>query len=217
VNLTAPLTPQTQTSQFPQPSCTPRLFIWKPRTKITGHVNLRTSQWPTSSHRCRTRWTWYAQRASYDDILADVFQLLNIMKTQLLQIRTRAPPSVPEGQQKLSSFQEKETADKSENATQNPAQPTQTSIAPPPLPTKEEFNEDLKDMAKDLVIKSQQIELLIANLPGVNTSEVEQAQRMKELEKELEDLEGERLQAVKEKEALLKMVEDKIMGVGRAR
>ncbi|KAF3052327.1 RNA polymerase II mediator complex subunit [Didymella keratinophila] len=147
----------------------------------------------------------------------EVDMLLNIMKTQLLQIRLRAPPSVPEGQQKLSSFLEKEAADKSENAYQNSAQPSQASIAPPPLPTKEEFNEDLKDMAKDLVIKSQQIELLIANLPGVNTSEVEQVQRMKELEKELEGLESERLQAVKEKEVLLKMVEDKIMGVGRAR
>ena len=163
------------------------------------------------------RWTWYARRNPYDDILADTSKLLNIMKTQLLQIRLRAPPSVPEGQQKLSSFQEKEAADKSENANQNPAQATQTSVAPPPPPTKEEFNEDLKDMAKDLVIKNQQIELLIANLPGVNTSEVEQVQRMKELETELEGLESERLQAVKEKEVLLKMVEDKIMGVGRAR
>ena len=142
-------------------------------------------------------------------------QLLNIMQSQLLQIRTRAPPSVPEGQQKLSSFAEKEAADKSENATQNATQPAPPSDAAPALPTKEQFEGDLKEMAKDLVVKSQQIELLIANLPGVNSSEAEQVQRMKELERELEDLEGERLRAVEQKEQLLKKVEEKIMGVGR--
>ncbi|KAF2621860.1 hypothetical protein BU25DRAFT_228693 [Macroventuria anomochaeta] len=148
----------------------------------------------------------------------EVDMLLNIMQSQLFQIRTRAPPSVPEGQQKLSSFAEKEAADKSENATQNSAQPTQTSEhAPPAQPTKEEFNDDLKEMAKDLVVKSQQIEMLIANLPGVNSSEAEQVQRMKELERELEEVEGERLQAVKVKELLLKKVEEKIMGVGKMR
>ena len=137
------------------------------------------------------------------------------MQSQLLRIRTRAPPSVPEGQQKLSSFAEKEAADKSENATQNATQPAPPSDAAPALPTKEQFEGDLKEMAKDLVVKSQQIELLIANLPGVNSSEAEQVQRMKELERELEDLEGERLRAVEQKEQLLKRVEEKIMGVGR--
>jgi mediator of RNA polymerase II transcription subunit 21 len=137
------------------------------------------------------------------------------MQSQLLQIRTRAPPSVPEGQQKLSSFAEKEAADKSENAPQNATQPAPPSDAAPAMPTKEQFEGDLKEMAKDLVVKSQQIELLIANLPGVNSSEAEQVQRMKELEHQLENLEGERLRAVEQKEQLLKRVEEKIMGVGR--
>jgi mediator of RNA polymerase II transcription subunit 21 len=137
------------------------------------------------------------------------------MQSQLLQIRTRAPPGVPEGQQKLSSFAEKEAADKSENATQNATQPAPPSDAAPAMPTKEQFEGDLKEMAKDLVVKSQQIELLIANLPGVNSSEAEQVQRMKELEHQLENLEGERLRAVEQKEQLLKRVEEKIMGVGR--
>ncbi|KZM22464.1 hypothetical protein ST47_g6357 [Ascochyta rabiei] len=148
----------------------------------------------------------------------EVDMLLNIMQSQLFQIRTRAPPSVPEGQQKLSSFAEKEATDKSENATQHSAQPTQTNEpAPPAHPTKQEFNKDLKEMAEDLVVKSQQIEMLIANLPGVHSSEAEQVQRMKELERELEELESERLQAVKDKELLLTKVEEKIMGVGRMR
>jgi mediator of RNA polymerase II transcription subunit 21 len=147
--------------------------------------------------------------------LLNKLQLLNIMQSQLLQIRTRAPPSVPEGQQKLSSFAEKEAADKSENAPQNATQPAPPSDAAPAMPTKEQFEGDLKEMAKDLVVKSQQIELLIANLPGVNSSEAEQVQRMKELEHQLENLEGERLRAVEQKEQLLKRVEEKIMGVGR--
>jgi mediator of RNA polymerase II transcription subunit 21 len=137
------------------------------------------------------------------------------MQSQLFQIRTRAPPSVPAGQQKLSSFAEKEATDKSENAASQPTQATEP--APPTQPSKDDFNEDLKEMARDLVLKQQQIELLIASLPGVNSSEAEQVQRMKELERELEGLEGERLQAVKDKELLLNKVEQKIVGVGRMR
>lgn len=154
---------------------------------------------------------------AHGSVIANKTQLLNIMQSQLFQVRTRAPPSVPEGQQKLSSFAEKEAADKSENATQNSTQPAAPSDAPPAQPTKEQFETDLKEMAKDLVVKSQQIELLIANLPGVNSSEAEQMQRMKDLERELEDLEGARQQAVSEKERLLKMVEEKIVGLGRTR
>jgi mediator of RNA polymerase II transcription subunit 21 len=68
-----------------------------------------------------------------------------------------------------------------------------------------------------MLLKEQQIEVLIASLPGLNTSEKEQVERMKELERELEGLEGERVQAVKEREGLLKRVEEKIGSVGSMR
>jgi mediator of RNA polymerase II transcription subunit 21 len=61
------------------------------------------------------------------------------------------------------------------------------------------------------------MEALIANLPGLNVSEEQQVERMKQLERELEGLEGERLEAIREKEGLMRRVEDKIAGVGRAR
>lgn len=62
-------------------------------------------------------------------------------------------------------------------------------------------------------MKEQQLELLINRLPGIGSSEKEQVDRMRELEKQLEDVEGDRRQAVKEKEALVGKVEEKIMAV----
>lgn len=150
----------------------------------------------------------------------DNLQLLHMMSRSLAHIRQNAPPSVPPGQQRLDSFAEVEARNLAE-ATQtstNPSQltqaPTTTSSVPP---SHEEFQQNIKEFARDTINKEQQIELLIANLPGLNSSEREQVQRMKELERQLEELEGERLLAVKEKETLLKLVEDKIQGVGRMR
>jgi mediator of RNA polymerase II transcription subunit 21 len=164
------------------------------------------------------RSTWYALPLSYLSHLHNSLfahslrQLLNMMQSQLFQIRTRAPPSVPLGQQRVDSFAEKEAKDRSES---NPTQPADTSA--PAQPTHDEFAADIKDMARDLVLKQQQIELLIASLPGLNSSEAQQVQRMKELEGQLEELEGERVRAVKEREELVKLVEGRIVGVGRMR
>ncbi|KAH7351418.1 mediator complex, subunit Med21 [Pyrenochaeta sp. MPI-SDFR-AT-0127] len=146
--------------------------------------------------------------------------LLQMMTNDLLYIRNNAPPSVPPGQQRLDSFAEMEARNAAENtqSSTNPSQPSQAAPADAPLPpSPEQFQADIKQMAIDMTEKHGQIEKLIATLPGLNSSEKEQVERMKELEKELEDLEGERVQAVKEKETLLKMVEEKIMGVGKMR
>lgn len=141
------------------------------------------------------------------------------MSLSLAYIREKAPPSVPPGQQRLESFAEVEARNAAENNTQNstnPSQPTQPIASVAPL-SQEEFQKDIKEMARDQVLKQAQIEKLIEHLPGLNRSEKDQVDRMKELQKQLDDLDEEHVQAVKEKEMLLKMVEDKIMGVGRMR
>jgi len=144
--------------------------------------------------------------------------LLNQMSAALRQIRENAPPSVPPGQQRLDTFAELEARTAAENTQQGVvANPSQPAIAPPPKPSPEQFQADLKELAQDITLKEQQIEKLIAHLPGLNWSEKEQVERMRELERQLEELEGERVKAVGEKDALMKMVEDRITGVGRVK
>lgn len=147
-------------------------------------------------------------------------QILNMMQKQMAYIRIHAPPSVPHGQQRVDTYAEiqankasgENTQTTTSQLTQAPSQPTLPEQVPP-----EQFQKNIKEMAEDIVLKQQQVEVLIAGLPGLNVSEEQQIERMKELEKELEGLEGERLEAVKQKELLLKKVEEKIMGVGRVR
>ncbi|KAJ4289106.1 RNA polymerase II mediator complex subunit [Kalmusia sp. IMI 367209] len=141
--------------------------------------------------------------------------LLNQMQSSFAYIRLRAPPANIPGQPLLSTFAEFDA----QNAAQNTQNTSQTASQPQPTapPTQEEFQKDIQELSKDMVLKEQQIEVLIASLPGLNTSEQEQVQRMKELERELEEIEGERLAAVKEKEVLLQKVEDRIVRAGAVR
>lgn len=135
------------------------------------------------------------------------------MSAALRQIRENAPPSVPPGQQRLDTFAELEAREN----TQNTTDPSQQAFIPPAKPSPEQFQADIKELAQDITLKEQQIEKLIAHLPGLNWSEKEQVERMRQLERQLEDLEGERVKAVKEKDMLMKMVENRITGVGRVR
>ncbi|KAH9871078.1 hypothetical protein J1614_006652 [Plenodomus biglobosus] len=150
--------------------------------------------------------------------------LLHRMSTSLRWIRENAPPSVPPGQQRLDTFAELEARNAVEsNATQTATAPSALTQAPTAAPNtrgpvpKEEFEKDIKDFAHDVVSKEQQIEELIAHLPGLDFSEKEQVERMKDLERQLEELESERVEAVKEREKMLRLVEGKLQGIGRVR
>jgi mediator of RNA polymerase II transcription subunit 21 len=71
-----------------------------------------------------------------------------------------------------------------------------------------------RELARDLIIKEQQIEYLITRLPGIDSSEAEQETRIKELEKELRGVEGEREHKAKELRTLVNRLED-VMGAVR--
>lgn len=136
------------------------------------------------------------------------------MQASLTYIKTRAPPAPIPGQPLLSSFAEHEAqAAAQSQSSSHPSQPSQapaTPAAPLAPPSQEEFQKDIRELSRDLLLKEQQIEILVGSLPGLNTSEKEQVERMKELERQLEEIEGERLAAVKEKEVLVRKVEDRI-------
>jgi mediator of RNA polymerase II transcription subunit 21 len=136
------------------------------------------------------------------------------MNASLKYIKFRAPPGAIAGQPLLETFAEVEAKNSSAQNPSNPSQPPTESIAPP---TQEEYQNDIKEMSRDMVLKEQQLEVLIASLPGLNTSESEQVERMKALEAELAGLEGERVEAVREKERLVGRVEERIRCVGSMR
>jgi len=65
------------------------------------------------------------------------------------------------------------------------------------------FQAALRELARDLVLKEQQIEYLISVLPGIGESEANQSQRIQALEKELREADEERKIALAEREAML--------------
>ena len=77
------------------------------------------------------------------------------------------------------------------------------------------FEEALKELAQDLVVKEQQIEYLIDALPGIGKSEVEQVNRIRDLESQLREVETRRQEAVKEKQRCIERLDGVIGRVRR--
>jgi mediator of RNA polymerase II transcription subunit 21 len=77
------------------------------------------------------------------------------------------------------------------------------------------FKAGQKELAQDLIIKEQQIEALISMLPGLDNSEKDQQDTIRQLEDELMAAEQKRKQALKEKEAVLARLESVIRSVKR--
>ena len=72
------------------------------------------------------------------------------------------------------------------------------------------------ELARDLLLKEAQIEVLIERLPGIDRSEEEQEARLRALEGELQAAERERRAAVAERERVLARLDEVIRSVKRA-
>ncbi|KAK2791029.1 RNA polymerase II mediator complex subunit [Emmonsiellopsis sp. PD_33] len=98
------------------------------------------------------------------------------------------------------------------NPTGSPPEPTE----PPPDPP-HTFAQRQRELARDLIIKEQQIEYLISVLPGVGSSEKEQEERIRRVAGELRVVEGERRRRRREMRRLGERVEGVLAGVEGAR
>ncbi|KAK4554074.1 RNA polymerase II mediator complex subunit [Recurvomyces mirabilis] len=81
------------------------------------------------------------------------------------------------------------------------------SSTPPPEQL-DTFNASLHELARDLVLQEQQIEILINSLPGLGSSEASQQKKMRELEAELRTVEEVRRKAEEEKEVMVNKLGD---------
>ncbi|KAM0327908.1 hypothetical protein ACHAQA_005306 [Verticillium albo-atrum] len=79
----------------------------------------------------------------------------------------------------------------------------------------EEFRAGLLELSRDLILKEQQIEVLISTLPGLDTSEADQQKNVRELEEELKVAEAQRQEAIKEKDQILVKLDEVIRNVRR--
>ncbi|KUJ16826.1 CSE2-domain-containing protein [Mollisia scopiformis] len=77
------------------------------------------------------------------------------------------------------------------------------------------FKDGQRELARDIIIKEQQIEYLISQLPGLENSEKDQDETIRRLEEELKVAEEERKEAVKERAAVLAKLETVIRSVKR--
>ncbi|KAF7558737.1 hypothetical protein G7046_g5426 [Stylonectria norvegica] len=83
-----------------------------------------------------------------------------------------------------------------------------------PLPH-DEFRAGMVELSRDLIIKEQQIEVLISSLPGLDNSEQDQEKFIKDLEDDLKAAEAQRQEAIKEKDQILAELDSVISGIRR--
>jgi mediator of RNA polymerase II transcription subunit 21 len=143
-------------------------------------------------------------------------QLLTQIYSSIRYIDTHHPYAQIEGQSDQNPFANKNEADAAQTTRQQQQENAQLQNERETTPDDSDvFQEKLKELATDLVLKEQQIEFLIGSLPGLGNSQEDQEQRIRELEGQLREVEKERLVAEKERGELVKLVEGRIMGIRR--
>ncbi|WPG97383.1 hypothetical protein R9X50_00015800 [Acrodontium crateriforme] len=101
------------------------------------------------------------------------------------------------------------------DASQSAANQPEDRPGTPPPEHPEAFKAALHELAQGLVLKEQQMEILINSLPGLGASESDQERRMQELAAELQEVEKERAVAEEEKEQMVETLGALVVKVGR--
>ncbi|EGR51894.1 uncharacterized protein TRIREDRAFT_55548 [Trichoderma reesei QM6a] len=79
----------------------------------------------------------------------------------------------------------------------------------------QDFRAGLVELSRDLIVKEQQIEVLISTLPGLDNSEQDQERHIRDLEEDLKTAEAQRVEALREKELILTQLDAIIRNVRR--
>ncbi|KAK6897189.1 Mediator of RNA polymerase II transcription subunit 21 [Candida tropicalis] len=82
-----------------------------------------------------------------------------------------------------------------------------------PIQEEANFDNTVNELSTDLILKSRQINMLIDSLPGIGVSPEDQLSMIYELSGDLKNIEEERIAKIKEKDALLKVLEKLIADV----
>ncbi|KUI69130.1 Mediator of RNA polymerase II transcription subunit 21 [Cytospora mali] len=79
----------------------------------------------------------------------------------------------------------------------------------------DEFKAGQQELARDLVLKEQQIEFIISSLPGLENNAEAQERSIRELEEELRTAEAQRQTAIREMNAVQEKLDQVIRGTKR--
>lgn len=125
------------------------------------------------------------------------------------------PPNIPTAIHQLSKIEKNPPPTGGGGGGGAQASATPEEPAPPRPDSPTTFSHRQRELARDLIIKEQQIEYLISVLPGIGSSEAEQEARIKELEGEVRAVEEERREKRKELKALRVRLDEALGAVGR--
>ncbi|KAM0472383.1 hypothetical protein ACHAPE_000801 [Trichoderma viride] len=76
--------------------------------------------------------------------------------------------------------------------------PKEVDALPP-----QDFRAGMVELSRDLIVKEQQIEVLISTLPGLDNSQQDQERHIKDLEEDLKTAKTQRVEALKERDNIL--------------
>lgn len=156
-------------------------------------------------------------------LLTVVSQLNTQMFASLNYVHTRHPygniPGQPSQAPQSAGVQENGAPAANGDSQQQQQQgdgPTGSHEAGTPTPeTQDAFTAALRELAQDLVLQEQQIEIIVNQLPGIGSSEADQERRMRELEAEMRVVEEQRAKKEVEREQMVDLLGEVIGRVKR--